>query len=120
MKFKAGDIVKVKNWGKRYTTNTPWFKEHYHDLDIDWIIRYAYNDKDHANYTSNEEPYKVLYCTDDLALITEDDSFYCEKVYLISTEGIKLANPIKEMKLSEVENILGYRVKIISDESEDN
>ena len=123
MEFKAGDVVRVNDWGKRYTTHTRWFKEHQKDLDIDWVIRYPYNDNNHATYTSSKEPYRVLYCADNKALITlnrDDGNWLYDEVYLISTSGIELANPIKEMKLSEVESILGYRVKIISEESEDN
>ena len=58
---------------------------------------------------------KILYCDGEKALITEDDPYY-RKVYLINIGGLVMHSTVKEMTLSEIEERLGCRVKIISEE----
>lgn len=126
--MKIGDLVKVKNWGGGFTTNTPWFLDHVHDLDINYLIRYAYNDSTNFLKRKNDDNrvFEVLYVDDALApnaLITlapdlmtcNDDDF--KKVFLIGCRDLELVNkPEKRtMTLKEIEEELGYEVSIISE-----
>lgn len=126
--MKIGDLVKVKNWGGGFTTNTPWFLDHVHDLDINYLIRYAYNDSTNFLKRKNDDNrvFEVLYVDDALApnaLITlapdlmtcNDDDF--KKVFLIGCRDLELVNkPEKRtMTLKEIEEELGYEVSIVSE-----
>ena len=125
--MKVGDLVKVKNWGGGFTTNAPWFLDHVHDLDVNYLIRYAYNDS--TNYLerkcNDDRIFTVLYVDDAAspnALITLTpnlvgfDNDY-KKVFLISCRDLELVNkPEKRtMTLKEIEEELGYEVSIISE-----
>lgn len=126
--MKVGDLVRVKNWGGEYTTNSAWFLDHVHDLDINYLIRYAYNDS--TNYFKHKHDddrvFEVLYvddaqapnalitlATDSMSIDDED----CRKVFLIDCNGLELANKseVHPMTLKEIEKELGYKVSIISE-----
>lgn len=126
--MKVGDLVKVTNWGGGYTTNSAWFLDHVHDLDVNYLIRYAYNDSTNYFHHKNDDDrvFEVLYVDDALApnaLITlapesmsyNDDDY--KKVFLIGCRDLELVNkPEKRtMTLKEIEEELGYEVSIISE-----
>lgn len=126
--MKVGDLVRVKNWGSGFTTNSPWFLDHVHDLDVNYLIRYAYGDSTNFLERKNNDDriFEVLYVDNALipiALITlatdsmsyNDDDF--KKVFLIGCQGLELVNkPEKRaMTLKEIEEELGYEVSIISE-----
>ena len=126
--MKVGDLVRVTNWGGSYTTNNAWFLDHVHDLDANYLIRYAYNDSTNfLKRTNNDDRiFEVLYVDDALspnALITlapdsmdyNDDDF--KKVFLIGCRELELVNkPEKRtMTLKEIEEELGYEVSIVSE-----
>lgn len=113
--LKVGDVVRVTDWGKSYSTNKLWFKEHEKELNIDWLIRFAYGDNrkylDKTVCKHDTCKYIVLFIDDvfRLALITSGDEF--DSVYLISTCAIVPCR--KRMTLKEVETILGYSIEIV-------
>lgn len=126
--MKVGDLVRVTNWGGGFTTNSAWFLDHAHDLDVNYLIRYAYNDS--TNYferkNNDDRIFEVLYVDNVLApnaLITlatdsmtyNDDDY--KKVFLIDCKDLELVNkPEKRvMTLKEIEEELGYEVSIISE-----
>lgn len=126
--MKVGDLVKVKNWGGSFSTNTPWFLDHVHDLDVNYLIRYAYNDSTNFLKRQNNDDriFEVLYVDDALspnALITlatdsmnyNDDDY--KKIFLIGCNDLELVNEpeIHSMTLKEIEKELGYKVSIISE-----
>lgn len=126
--MKVGDLVRVKNWGGSFSTNTPWFLDHVHDLDINYLIRYAYNDSTNFLKRKNNDDriFEVLYVDDALspnALITlatdsmnyNDDDY--KKIFLIGCNDLELVNEpeIHSMTLKEIEKELGYKVSIISE-----
>lgn len=126
--MKVGDLVRVTNWGGSFTTNNAWFLDHVHDLDVNYLIRYAYNDS--TNYlerkNNDDRIFEVLYVDDALApnalitlatdLMTYNDDDY-KKVFLIGCRDLELVNkPEKRaMTLKEIEEELGYKVSIISE-----
>lgn len=126
--MKIGDYVHVKNWGGLFSTNSPWFLDHVDDLDVNYLIRYAYNDS--TNYfkrkNNDDRIFEVLYVDDALApnaLITlatgsmdyNDDDY--KKIFLIGCNDLELANEpeVHSMTLKEIEKELGYKVSIISE-----
>jgi len=126
--MKVGDLVRVTNWGGGYTTNIAWFLDHVHDLDVNYLIRYAYNDS--TNYFEHKHDddrvFEVLYVDDALspnALITlatdlmdySDDDY--KKIFLIGCNNLELANEpeVHSMTLKEIEKELGYKVSIVSE-----
>lgn len=126
--MKVGDLVRVKNWGGSFSTNTPWFLDHVHDLDVNYLIRYAYNDSTNFLKRKNNDDriFEVLYVDDALssnALITlatgsmdyNDDDY--KKIFLIGCNDLELANEpeVHSMTLKEIEKELGYKVSIISE-----
>lgn len=126
--MKVGDLVRVTNWGGGFTTNNAWFLDHVHDLDVNYLIRYAYNDStNYFNHKNDDDRiFEVLYVDDALspnALITlapdsmdyNDDDF--RKVFLIGCNDLELANEpeVHSMTLKEIEKELGYKVSIISE-----
>lgn len=126
--MKIGDYVHVKNWGGLFSTNSPWFLDHVDDLDVNYLIRYAYNDS--TNYfkrkNNDDRIFEVLYVDDALApntlislatdLMSYNDDDY-RKVFLIGCQDLELVNkPEKRaMTLKEIEKELGYKVSIISE-----
>lgn len=126
--MKVGDLVRVTNWGGGYTTNSAWFLDHIHDLDVNYLIRYAYNDSTNFLKRKNNDDriFEVLYIDDALApnaLITlapdlmdyNDDDY--KKVFLIGCNNLELANEpeVHSMTLKEIEKELGYKVSIVSE-----
>ena len=117
--IKAGDIVKVIDWGRSYSTAINWFLERKDKLNPDWLARYAFNDssnyKKYQRTPSDNRRWEVLFVDVDnnLALITEKSPFICGAVYLIRLIG--LSPLVREMTLSEIEAALGYPIKIIGE-----
>ena len=113
--IKAGDLVRVKNWGKGYTTYTGWFLNNFENLEPKWIINYAYGDdsKYRDKCKTDSAIYKVLYVEDSKALICECGLF-ARKTYLISTEGLK--DTPKRMTKKQIEEELGYSIEILEEE----
>lgn len=123
--MKVGDLVRVTNWGGSFTTNNAWFLDHVHDLDVNYLIRYAYNDSTNFLKRKNNDDrvFEVLYVDKPNALITlatdlmtyNDDDY--RKVFLIGCRDLELVNkPEKRaMTLKEIEEELGYKVSIISE-----
>ena len=115
--IKAGDIVKVVDWGRIYSTYIDWFVERADELKAEWLARYAYGDsRNYENYPkkgSDNREWKVLFVDGQFALIIEESPFIItnEKVFLINVDG--LSPFVREMTLSEIEAELGYPVKII-------
>lgn len=114
--IKAGDIVKVVNWGKNYSTHADWFLERADKLKPEWLVRYAYNDsRNYERYPkshSDNRCWEVLSVDEGCALITQPGLFRPE-VYLIRLDG--LSPFTREMTLSEIEDALGYPVKIVEE-----
>ena len=120
--IKVNDIVRVKDWGGQFSTNTSWFNEHSGELNLDWIIRYAYNDETHyeKHKYDDDSKYKVLFVDTwrNKALITEDTYFGSNwgSVYLIGIDSIELYDKLTEMTISEIEEKLGIKnLKIIKE-----
>lgn len=115
--IKAGDTVKVIDWGYSCPKNDEWFLARAAWLKSEWIAKYAYGDS--SNYEKYPEEYsdkrywEVLFVDidDNLALITEKSPFVDEKVYLIMVKGLTPAT--RKMTISEIEDILGYPVEIV-------
>ena len=114
--IKAGDIVKVINWGRIYSIRDNWLLDRLNLLKLEWLARYAYGDS--KNFTtyfkrgSDWRRWKVLFVDvdDNLALITQQFDGN-GAVYLIGLDGL---SPLtREMTLSEIEAELGYPVKIV-------
>lgn len=92
--IKAGDLVKVTDWGKGYSTNTDWFADNLLELKPLWLVKYAYGNSSNYDYrrTTDNGIYRVLYSDGNMILITGNispDTIY--NVYLISTDGVKNA-----------------------------
>lgn len=126
MEIKVGDIVRVTNWGKGYTTNTAWFHENLNELETSWIIRYAYDDEYNYLHHKYDDPnrYAVLYIDEktERALITPKNIGSSSKVYLIGMDGLELYDqPPIEMTVAEIEKKLGIKnLKIVKEKPDDN
>lgn len=116
-RIEVNDIVRVTDWGWQYSAYTSWFKEFKVELNLEWIIRYAYGDNAHyEGHRYDDTKYKVLFVATrrNQALITGDID--CGKVYLIDIDGIELYDKPTEMTISEVEEKLGIKnLKIIKE-----
>ncbi len=114
--IKAGNIVRVVDWGKGYSTHVEWFLIWAYRLKTEWLARYAYGDS--HNYdkyrkkNSDNRLWIVLAVIDDFALITQQIGDCKGAVYLIDLNGLAGA---REMTLSEIEAELGYPVKIVKE-----
>ena len=97
--FQVGDIVKVINGGKRYTTYTSKMLEMYEDdcrlplhhriFKEEYLIRYAYaSDNETFPLESIPNEYKILYLYEHFALIQGPEDLF-RRVYLIDIEGIE-------------------------------
>ena len=120
--LKAGDIVRVTDWGCQYSTNSLWFVEHMDDLETEWLIKYTYGDTTHYTehqYTDVWNEYRVLYVDEyeRKCLITRH--YYSDRVsdvYLIGLKGVELYDKPTEMTISEIEKKLGIKnLKIIKE-----
>lgn len=115
--IKAGDLVRVKNWGKGYTTYTGWFLNNFKNLKPEWIINFAYNNSNkYENMCKTDSAtYKVLYVEDSKALICEHDLFnIVRETYLIGTDGLE--DVPKRMTKKQIEKELGYPIEIVEEE----
>lgn len=115
--IKAGDLVRVKNWGRGYTTYTGWFLNNFENLKPEWIINFAYNDdsKFRDKCKTDSAIYKVLYVEDSKALICESDLFNTvRETYLIGIDGLK--DEPKRMTKKQIEKELGYPIEIVEEE----
>lgn len=115
--FKVGDIVRVTNWGKQYSTYTPWFTEHASELELEWMINYCYcngNFPKNSDYCRNKR-FKVLFVDRDLGMCLIGETFInmlgC--TYLIDENGLALVR--KRMTQDDIEMKLGYRVELIGE-----
>jgi len=122
--IKAGDIVRVTDWGLSFPTWREWFEERKNELDFMWVLRYAYDNS--VNFRSccftDETRYIVLYIDSDCkrALITDDIYRNLGKVYLIGLDGIELYGKPTEMTISEIEEKLGIKnLKIVEEKKDD-
>lgn len=112
-KFKVGDIVRVIDWGKQYSTCTPWFTEHASELELEWIINYCYgNFSKNSDHCPNER-FKVLFENKGRYLIGEKFINMVGSTYLIGEDG--LASVRKRMTQDDIEMELGYRVELIGE-----
>ena len=114
--IKAGDIVKVVNWGSAYPTYVSWFLTRVDELKPEWLVRYVFDVGNYKNYPEknlDNRRWEVLFVDGAHALITEKGPFSWPPVYLIGVDG--LAPMTREMTLSEIEAKLGYPVKIIKE-----
>lgn len=114
-KIKAGDIVYVKDWGKSYGSNYSFFQERLSQLKPEWMIKYGYENNMYELYKNkiDRNEYKVLYVDGDMALITQNYFYNMSTVYLIATYALRFA-PV-EMTKKEIEEKLGYPIKIIEE-----
>jgi len=117
--IKVGDTVKVTDWGKNCSTHKKWFLDNMSNLDIEWLIRYAYGD--HSKYDEcpydDDTEYKVLYISDKdrRALISRGTG----KVYLIGIDALMPYYVEVEMTIKEIEEKLGIsNLKIVKDTDE--
>ena len=115
MTIEDGMNVKVTDWGRGYTTNTPWFTNNWENLEKSWIINYAYGNEDKFNNSRYDDPqlYKVLYTDGDKALIGVIYNSYVHETYLIGVDGIA---PIRKMTLQQIEEELGYSIELVEEE----
>lgn len=115
--IKAGDIVKVVDWEKNYSTYDAWFLTWAYRLETEWLARYAYGDNRNCGiyHTKNSDNrlWIVLAVVDDFALITQQIRDCKGAVYLIKVNG--LSSFTRSMTLSEIEAELGYPVKIVKE-----
>ena len=114
-KFKAGDIVRVTNWGKQYSTCTPWFTKHASELKLEWMINYRYgNFLKNSDHHPNER-FEVLFVDRDKkrCLIGEMFINMIGSTYLIDEEGLAFVR--KRMTQDDIEMELGYRVELIGE-----
>ena len=89
--FKVGDIVKVTDCGKRYTTYHEWFEEN--GVDVDIAARYAFQDNKGISQCYD---YKVIAvgphrdnANVQLCAIEIFDSLFPSKVYLVESTGLE-------------------------------
>ena len=123
--MKAGDIVKVTDWGRAYSTNYQWFDKFKGELEPRWMICYAFNNctnfdkfwsSSHKDRPKDEKKYVVLFVGDNKALIIDRLSYELNKgrasasVYLVGVEGLEIvysknfADDISEEDVDESDN----------------
>lgn len=123
--IKVGDIVRVSDWGRQFSSNSSWFKTHIDDLETEWLIKYAHGDSTH--YTKHKyndtNKYQVLYVDEYekkcLITLNHDCYNYVSNVYLIGLKGVELYDKPTELTISEIEEKLGIKnLKIIKEDKE--
>lgn len=120
--IKAGDSVRVTDWFYAYSRADEWFTEHLDDLEIEWLIKYAYGCKPYIeNKCDDNTKYRVLYVDEceKACLITHANgrSDYIYDVYLIKLDGVELYDKPTEMTIAEIEEKLGIRnLKIVKED----
>lgn len=117
-KFKAGDVVIVKDWGRQFTTYTDWFIGHKDEIPIEWMIKYSYDNRN-FEYEPIDMRYVVLYVDDYMYLIgnCNNEFKHLRSVYLIHEDGIEFAP--RRMTQAEIEKALGYKIEIVGDDEDD-
>ena len=118
-KFKAGDIVKITEWGYQYQSNIDWFYKHIVDggFEVKWAIRYAYGNPmflvEGLGNRAKLDSYRVYYASSeqDKYLISVDND--CAPMYLFSARGLKPAP--RAMTQDDIESELGYEVELIGE-----
>ena len=89
--FKVGDIVKVTDCGKRYTTYHEWFEEN--GVSIDIAARYAFQDNKGIPQCYDYKVVAVGPHRDNanvqLCAIESSDAIFPSIVYLIEASGLK-------------------------------
>lgn len=100
--IKAGDKVKVIEWGKQYTTYPNWFKNHKDDLKYEWVIKYRYNNNMYTKmkHEKDNNIYDVLYVDEKYVLISTPDtdpffdySLVPSGTYLMNITGLEKIKP---------------------------
>ena len=113
--INVGHEVRVIDWGHQYTTNIDYFKNIKDSVDIEIVIRYAYDDNSpyNENRFRDTNIYNVLYADDEheMALIALPGKY--SPVYLVDYRGLSPL-PIKLTK-SQIEGLLGYPIDIIEE-----
>lgn len=104
--FKVGQLVRVVNWGKAYSTKTNFFQDD--RIDPSYKLRYAYGDsslyKRFPNDYDDGRRYEILYIKYDdtvgklLALITEYDCMGWPPIHLIEVDGLEAIEDEKSFK----------------------
>ena len=118
--IKAGDIVRVTDWGRQYSRCSDWFKKRTDQLETEWLIRYAYGDQAYYKESKCNDitRYRVLYIdiSDKVCLITRAANDWLGCIYLIGLDGVELYGKPTEMTISEIEEKLGVKnLKIIEE-----
>ena len=119
--IKVGDIVLVHDWGESFSQNTDWFMEKYKEnlIKPEWMLRWAYGDSSYYrkyNVGEDDTEYRVIFVDqlNDKALI-EARLEYFPAIYLIGLDGLSKYIPPKKMTQREIENVLGYKIEIVTD-----
>lgn len=118
-KFKAGDIVKITEWGYQYQSNLDWFYEYITSagFEVKWAIRYAYGNPmflvDSLGEPAKLDSYRIYYAVpeQDKYLISVDNDY--APMYLFSARGLKPAP--RKMTLDDIESELGYEIELIGE-----
>lgn len=117
--IKVGDIVKVNDWGKAYSTYSKWFERWKSVLKYEWAVHYAYGDK--SKYFANRHDdclYCVLFVNDQTdAVLIGDGASKDYKVYLVNISGLEKQYS-KRMTKTQIEKELGYKIEIIEEDEE--
>lgn len=135
--MKAGDIVKVTDWGEAYSTNYFWFDKFKGDLAYRWMICYAFGDdsnykkyysKTHPDNPTDTREYTVLFVGDDRALITERVGYELYRgtvnssVYLVGVDGLEVVyskNSAEDTSEKNADDESDNKDKSNSNEAED-
>ena len=96
--FHIGDIVKVIDGGKKYSSYVTKILEmykndlnlpsHYQSFKEEYLVRYAYHSDERLPLENLRNEYKILYLYEDFALI-EGTADLWGRVYLIDVAGIE-------------------------------
>ena len=85
--IKVGDLVRISNPGKMYTSNCPWVCAHVEDKEL--IARYAYGRSFYCNSDGGEKgPFRVKVIYDGDAYI-QRDTILDKSCYFVKLEGLE-------------------------------
>lgn len=112
MDIKVGNIVKVTNCEKRYTTYSAWFVKHSDELDIKDIVAFDYDDNKKTDYFNNRE-FVVVYIDykGDMCLIRELHEWH-SRTYLFHLSGLALVK--RKMTFPQVEKELNSKIELFN------
>lgn len=116
--YEVGEVVKVKDIGKRYSTYYNWFDLHARDVRPSVVALYGSDDYKEL-YTKMK--YKIIakgkHEHEDTMLYLlwydgdQDRASYYSHILLMGEEGIK--TPPKKMTVKEIESELGYEIELV-------